>query len=172
MTMASNDLPSVLEKITAVINEQFADQLIHAEILADFPTFELKSDRIIDVIRYLYNHPEARLQFLTTMCCVHYPDNKKIAVVYQLHNLVSNVRIRLKIFLPEEKPSVQTLTPVFPVANWMEREAYDFYGVEFQGHPNLIRILNVEEMIIFPLRKEYPLEDQVRRDKNDAMFGR
>jgi NADH-quinone oxidoreductase subunit C len=67
---------------------------------------------------------------------------------------------------------VPTLTTLFPAANWMERETYDFYGIIFQGHPNLTRILNVDEMIIFPLRKEYPLEDQVREDKNDQLFGR
>jgi NADH-quinone oxidoreductase subunit C len=54
----------------------------------------------------------------------------------------------------------------------MERETYDFFGVKFKGHPNLKRILNVDEMDIFPLRKEYPLEDQGRTDKNDSMFGR
>jgi NADH-quinone oxidoreductase subunit C len=61
---------------------------------------------------------------------------------------------------------------VFAAANWLERETYDFYGVIFEGHPNLKRILNVDEMIIFPMRKEYPLEDQTREDKNDSMFGR
>ncbi|HRI80007.1 MAG TPA: NADH-quinone oxidoreductase subunit C, partial [Cyclobacteriaceae bacterium] len=115
---------------------------------------------------------ETKFQFLTTLCGIHYPEQKTIAVMYQLHNLVSNFRIRLKAFLPEDKPVVQTLTGVFSAANWMERETYDFFGVVFEGHPNLKRILNVEEMIIFPLRKEYPLEDQVREDKNDAMFGR
>ena len=57
-------------------------------------------------------------------------------------------------------------------ANWMERETYDFYGVNFVGHPNLIRILNVDEMTYFPMRKEFPLEDQSRIDKDDEMFGR
>ena len=92
--------------------------------------------------------------------------------MYQLHNLYTNVRLRLKIYLPVSSPTVPTLTPVFAAANWMERETYDFYGVVFEGHPNLKRILNVDEMIIFPMRKEYPLEDQVRQDKNDSMFGR
>jgi NADH-quinone oxidoreductase subunit C len=54
----------------------------------------------------------------------------------------------------------------------MERQEYDFFGVEFKGHPNLKRILNVDDMVIHPLRKEFPLEDQTRKDKNDTMFGR
>ena len=74
--------------------------------------------------------------------------------------------------MPVENPVVQTITPVFASANWLERETYDFYGVIFEGHPNLKRILNVDEMIIFPMRKEYPLEDQTRKDKDDEMFGR
>ncbi|HEX6227089.1 MAG TPA: NADH-quinone oxidoreductase subunit C, partial [Chryseolinea sp.] len=94
------------------------------------------------------------------------------AIMYQLHNLYTNTRLRLKIYLPVASPTVPTLTRIFAAANWMERETYDFYGVIFEGHPNLTRILNVDEMIIFPMRKEYPLEDQVRQDKNDTMFGR
>jgi NADH-quinone oxidoreductase subunit C len=92
--------------------------------------------------------------------------------VYQLHNLVTNNRLRLKAYLPVENPVISTITTVYAGANWMERETYDFYGVNFMGHPQLKRILNVEDMIIFPLRKEYPLEDQTREDKNDTMFGR
>ena len=86
--------------------------------------------------------------------------------------MMSGERVRLKIYLPAEKPEVPTLTTVFAGANWMERETYDFFGVIFTGHPDLRRILNVEDMIMFPLRKEFPLEDQVREDKNDTMFGR
>ncbi|HCW06643.1 MAG TPA: NADH-quinone oxidoreductase subunit C [Cytophagales bacterium] len=141
-------------------------------MIKDFFNINLKSEKIVDIIRHLYNHPDTKFQFLTTLCGIHYPDQKQIAVMYQLHNMVTNQRLRLKIFLPEENPSVKTLTTVFAGANWMERETYDFFGVNFEGHPNLKRILNVEDMIIFPLRKEYPLEDQTREDKNDLMFGR
>jgi NADH-quinone oxidoreductase subunit C len=66
----------------------------------------------------------------------------------------------------------ETLTGIFSAANWMEREAYDFFGIRFKGHPNLKRILNVEDMDYFPMRKEYKLEDETRTDKNDTMFGR
>jgi NADH-quinone oxidoreductase subunit C len=93
-------------------------------------------------------------------------------VVYHLHNLVDNCRIRFKVFTDINKPDVFSAVNIFSAANWLEREAYDFYGVNFVGHPNLIRIQNVEEMDYFPQRKEFPLEDQTRIDKDDEMFGR
>jgi len=78
----------------------------------------------------------------------------------------------VKTFTSIEKPQIDTLTNLFSAANWMERETFDFFGIEFIGHPNLIRILNVEYMDYFPMRKEYPLEDQTRKDKDDRFFGR
>jgi NADH-quinone oxidoreductase subunit C len=76
------------------------------------------------------------------------------------------------VFADAEKTEVFTATSLYSSANWMERETYDFFGVNFIGHPNLKRILNVDEMDYFPLRKQYPLEDQTRIDKDDEMFGR
>jgi NADH-quinone oxidoreductase subunit C len=160
------------ERIIGVIRQKYEGEILRAEMLYDFLTVTLKKDKIIDVIRHLYAHPDTGFKFLTTLCGIHYPDANQIAIMYQLHNLVSNERLRLKIYLPAENPTVDTLTSVFPAANWMERETYDFFGVTFEGHPNLIRILNVEDMIMFPMRKEFPLEDQIRQDKNDTMFGR
>ena len=100
------------------------------------------------------------------------PDEKHLGVIYHLHNMPKNNRIRLKTFMPIEKPEVHTATDLWPAANWMERETYDFFGIKFKGHPNLKRILNMDEMDIFPMRKEYPLEDQERTDKDNSMFGR
>lgn len=161
-----------MSPVVSVLKEKFEEEILQEETLYDFLTLTLKKDKIVDIIRYLYDHPETKMQYLTTLCGIHYPDQKQIAVMYQLHNMVTNQRVRLKIYLPEENPVTQTLTTVFAAANWMERETYDFYGVQFEGHPDLRRILNVDEMIIFPLRKEYPLEDQTREDKRDLMFGR
>jgi len=160
------------EKIIETIQAKFEGEILRTEMLYDFLTITLKQEKIIEVITHLYHHPDTKFQYLTTLFAVHYPDQNQIGMVYQLHNLVTNLRIRLKIYLPIENPTVPTLTGLFAAANWMERETYDFFGVLFEGHPNLKRILNVEDMIIFPLRKEYPLEDQVREDKNDLMFGR
>jgi NADH-quinone oxidoreductase subunit C len=161
---------STEEKIITVLKEKFADDIVLVESPYAFLTVTVKPASVLSIIRYLYD--QERYQYLTTLCGIHYPDLKSIAVMYQLHNLVENKRIRFKTYLPEENPSIGTLTTIFPAANWMERETYDFFGVNFEGHPNLKRILNVEEMTIFPLRKEYPLEDQTREDKNNTMFGR
>ena len=160
------------EKVIAIIREKYEDQVLLTEKLYDFLTVTLKTDKIIEVIQYLHDHEATQYKFLTTLCGIHFPDLGQIAVMYQLHNLYNNTRIRLKIYLPQEKPVAPTLTTVFPGANWMERETFDFFGVVFEGHPDLRRILNVDEMIIFPMRKEYPLEDQTREDKRDEMFGR
>jgi NADH-quinone oxidoreductase subunit C len=160
------------EKIIGVLKEKFEGEILQVDMLYDFLTVSLKKEKIVEIIRHLYDHPDTKFQYLTTLCGIHYAEQNQIAVMYQLHNLVSNQRIRLKTFLPADRPVTRTITPVFLGANWMERETYDFFGVIFEGHPDLRRILNVEEMIIFPLRKEYPLEDQTREDKNDTMFGR
>jgi NADH-quinone oxidoreductase subunit C len=107
------------------------------------------------------------------MCGLHYPDQKEeLGLMVQLHSLENNYRIRLKTFFTRDQAHLPTLTGLFKGANWMEREAFDFYGIEFKGHPDMRRILNVEDMIMHPMRKEFPLEDQVRLDKNDKMFGR
>ncbi|GGH76347.1 NADH-quinone oxidoreductase subunit C [Filimonas zeae] len=137
-------------------------------------TFETPKENNLKVMQFLFDDAELRFQFLTDLTAVHYPDQpgRELAVVYHLHNLVDNVRIRFKVFTAIEQPDVFTATSLYASANWMERETYDFFGVNFVGHPNLKRILNVDEMDYFPMRKEFPLEDQTRIDKDDEMFGR
>ena len=163
---------SAQENVINALKKKYEGEILHIETPYDFLTITLKKENIAEIIRYLYDNPDTKFQYLTSLGGVHFPDLNQIAVVYQLHNLVTNQRLRLKIYLPVDNPVTDTITPIFPGANWMERETYDFYGVNFKGHPDLRRILNVDEMIIFPMRKEYPLEDQTREDKNDTMFGR
>ncbi|KAI9446914.1 NADH dehydrogenase subunit C [Russula earlei] len=137
-------------------------------------TFEAPKETNLKVLQFLFDDNELKFRFLTDLCAVHYPSQqgRELAVVYHLHNLVDNIRIRFKVFTGIEQPDVFTATNLFSSANWMERETYDFFGVNFVGHPNLKRILNVDEMDYFPMRKEFPLEDQSRIDKDDEMFGR
>ncbi len=163
-------LTTVQEKLKA----QFGEAIVSSEILYDYPVFIVKREHICDIVRFLYNDEELAFQYLTTLAGLHYPDNKgqELGVMYQLHNLPKNLRIRLKIFFSINDPFVPTITPVFSAANWMERQEFDFFGIIFNGHPNLKRILNVEDMTYHPMLKQYPLEDGTREDKDDKMFGR
>ncbi len=153
---------------------KFGDQLTNFEEPYGMLTFEVSKDQNLKLLQFLYDDPTLQFRFLTTLCAVHYPDQKgrELAIVYHVHNLVDNVRIRFKVFTDIDQPDIFTATNLYATANWMERETYDFYGVNFIGHPNLKRILNVDEMDYFPMRKEFPLEDGTRIDKDDAMFGR
>jgi NADH-quinone oxidoreductase subunit C len=161
---------TIKERLTA----HFGDQLSQFEEPYGLLSFEAPKELNLKVLQYLFDDEELRFQFLTDLTAVHYPDQKdrELAVVYHLHNLTDNIRLRFKVFTGSAKPDIYTATKLYSAANWMERETYDFYGVNFVGHPNLKRILNVDEMDYFPMRKEFPLEDQTRIDKDDAMFGR
>ena len=156
------------------LTEKFPEVVTNFEEPYGMLTFEAPKDYNLKVMQFLFDDAQLRFQFLTDLQAVHYPHFKgrELAIVYHLHNLVDNVRIRFKVFTDITQPDVYTATKLFSAANWMERETYDFYGVNFVGHPNLKRILNVDEMDYFPMRKEYPLEEQTRIDKDDEMFGR
>jgi len=162
------------DRIKEKLVEKFGEQVSAFSEPYGMLTFEAPKELNLKVLNFLYDDDELKFRFLTDLQAVHYPDNKgrELAVVYHLHNLVDNVRIRFKVFSDINTPDVYTATGLFSGANWMERETYDFFGVNFVGHPNLKRILNVDEMDYFPMRKEFPLEDQTRIDKDDEMFGR
>lgn len=162
------------DRIKQRLIEKFAEQVTAFSEPYGMLTFEAPKEMNLKVLNFLYDDAELKFRFLTDLQAVHYPDDKgrELAVVYHLHNLVDNVRLRFKVFTDVNTPDVYTATGLFSGANWMERETYDFFGVNFVGHPNLKRILNVDEMDYFPLRKQYPLEDQTRIDKDDEMFGR
>jgi NADH-quinone oxidoreductase subunit C len=162
------------EIIKQRLTDKFPEQVTAFEEPYGMLTFEAPKDLNLKVLNFLYDDEELKFRFMTDLCGVHYPVNKgrEIAVVYHLHNLVDNIRIRFKVFTDINQPDIYTATGLFSAANWMERETYDFYGVNFVGHPKLKRILNVDEMDYFPMRKEFPLEDQTRIDKDDEMFGR
>lgn len=168
------DKEALLTTVQDKLKAQFGEGIISSELLYDYPVFTIKSELICDVVRFLYDDEELAFQYLTTLAGLHYPDNKgqELGIMYQLHNLPKNLRIRIKIFFSINHPVVPTITPVFSAANWMERQEFDFFGIIFSGHPNLKRILNMDEMTYHPMRKEYPLEDGTREDKDDKMFGR
>lgn len=163
------------ETIKARLTEKFGESLINWSEPYGLLTFEANDKNLnLKILQFLFDDEALQFRFLTDLTGIHYPDRKgeELGVIYHLHNLVDNIRIRFKVFTEINTPDIYTATSLFPGANWMERETFDFFGINFVGHPDLRRILNVEEMDYHPLRKEYPLEDQTRIDKDDEMFGR
>ena len=153
----------------------FGDAVYNFQQERDIFSFEMNAAQNTAVILFLKNDLDLRFHFLTDLCGIHYPDsdvNEQFAVVYHLHNWYENKRIKIKAFLNGEKPEIKTISNIFLSSNWMERETFDFYGVDFIGHPQLKRILNMDEMISHPMRKEFPMEDGGRTDKDDRFFGR
>jgi NADH-quinone oxidoreductase subunit C len=159
--------PAELEQL---LKEKFQHEVVNIEKHYDVSVAVVKLESLKAIIQFLYDQG---FTFLTSCCGIHFPDaEEKFGMIYHLHDMQRNLRIRIKSFTKQDPPHFPSMTSIWSSANWMEREAYDFYGFRFDGHPHLRRILNVDDMEGFPLRKEYPLEDQHRYDKDDKMFGR
>jgi NADH-quinone oxidoreductase subunit C len=166
MAEATND------NLITLLSEHFGDKIKGVNEPYGLLTFETSKDVIIDVLRFLKEDASTGFNYLTDVTAVHYPEKGAIAVVYHLYNMIGKVRIRVKVFLHEQHPDIPTATVLWNGANWMERETYDLFGVKFEGHPDLRRILNMDELNVHPMLKQYPLEDPNRVDKKDEYFGR
>ncbi|AZA79301.1 NADH-quinone oxidoreductase subunit C [Chryseobacterium sp. G0186] len=161
------------EFVLEAITREFPESVISSSEPYGMLTIEVKKEDIKKIIHYLKDS-SLEINFLTDVCGIHYPEfpEKEIGVVYHLHNMMANFRLRLKIFMSRENIEVDSLVDLYAGANWMERETYDFYGIKFKGHPDLRPILNMEDLGYHPMLKEYRLEDGTRTDKDDNMFGR
>jgi NADH-quinone oxidoreductase subunit C len=161
------------EFVLEAITREFPESVVSSSEPYGMLTVEVKKDDIKKIIHYLKDS-SLEINFLTDICGIHYPEfpEKEIGVVYHLHNMMTNFRLRLKIFMSRENIEVDSLVELYAGANWMERETYDFFGIKFKGHPDLRPILNMEDLGYHPMLKEYRLEDGTRTDKDDAKFGR
>lgn len=168
-SMANMDNQSVITALQSKFGEQIRIEGQPHGLL----TVEARAEDILTLLEFLKNDGELSFGYLTDITAVHYPElDKPFCVVYHLHSWKNRIRIRIKAFIDGKHPVIASATSVWDGANWMERETYDFFGIHFTGHPDLRRILNVDDMEAFPMRKEFPLEDPNRVDKKDYFFGR
>lgn len=159
----------VLDRLEA----KFGDQVLRLGEPYELLTLVVKVDAIVEVLDFAKNDDLLGFRYLTDITAVHYPhQEEQYMVVYHLHNMFHNIRLRIKVAIGGEQPAIPSATSIWKGANWMERETYDFYGIDFIGHPDLRRILNMDDLDVFPMRKEYPLEDPNRIDKKNFYFGR
>ncbi len=122
-------------------------------------TFTVRGDRLRGVCEFLREAPGLSFKYLSDLTAVdHYPGEPRFEVVYHLLALETNERLRLKVRVTGADPKVDSVVPVWPAANAFEREVFDLFGIRFEGHPDLRRILLPEEWEGFPLRKDYPTE--------------
>ena len=169
------------EALLAELGRVLGDRMLSHES-DDVPTVCIRASDLYDTVAALYNDEALAFRYLTDLFGMHYPvvearagedaTGEELGLQVLLYNMRKGQRLRLTCRIPIDAPEVASLTPLFPAANWLERETYDFFGIRFKGHPNLKRILNIETMTAFPMRKDFPLEDQTREDKDDRMFGR
>ncbi len=133
------------------------DAVLGFEVKRGELTVQVERARILDIVRFLYEDPECLFWSFVDLCGVDYPEReKRFDVVYHLLSPRRNLRIRLKLQTDEMTP-VPSIVDVYPAANWWERETYDLYGVLFEGHPDLRRILTDYGFDGHPLRKDFPL---------------
>jgi NADH-quinone oxidoreductase subunit C len=153
---------------------QLGSKIITSEVLYDTLVIEISPSEEFDVFELLNIDAKLSFNFLNLIGAVHYPEEKgrELCVVYHLHSWKNAIRLRIKCYLSQDNPSIKSLTPLFDGANWQERETFDFFGIQFDGHPNMTRILNMDEMDYHPMLKQYHLEDGTREDKDDRFFGR
>ncbi len=144
------------DPLTVAIQEEFGDAIQSARSFAGDLTFQVRRDAIAQVAAALKNRHQ--FTYLIDICGADYPKREpRFDVVYHLHSFETNRRIRLKVSTDEGTP-VPTVCGVWRAANWCEREAYDMFGIRFDGHPDLTRILLWEGFNGFPLRKDFPVE--------------
>jgi len=131
---------------------------------------ELPRERVLAALGLLRDDPDLAFDFLTDVTCTDHPEEEpRFRVVWVLTSLSRGERVRLRTRCPEEDPVVPSAVPLWAGANWLEREAYDMFGVRFEGHPDLRRILMPQDFDAWPLRKEFPMEGE-RSDRDWARW--
>ncbi len=127
-------------------------------------TLYVRPDRLVRVSEFLRDDPELTFQFLADVTALdRYPNEPRFETVYHLLSIPRARRLRLKVRLPGDNPRVASLVPVWPSANAFEREVFDLFGIQFEGHPYLRRIVMPEDWEGYPLRKDYPVQGDITR---------
>lgn len=168
----TNDLPPTKKQgiLTPLqrVQERFSQEVVETHAFRGDETLVIRPGALLAVAKFLKTAPELDFNFLMDLTAVDYlffaggriQKESRFEVVYHFYSLKHNHRLRLKVPVDEKDPEVDTLTGFWPSANWYEREAWDMFGIQFKGHPNLKRILMYEEFQGHALRKDYPFNQR------------
>ncbi|RKU35034.1 NADH-quinone oxidoreductase subunit C [Candidatus Poribacteria bacterium] len=162
--------PLVLEKLEAA----HADALLEQDEVRGTPVVVVRKERAYTVLEYLKTDPELAYTYLVDVTAVDNSemesalmqfDYARFMVVYQLYSYQGQCRFRVKVPVHENDLSISSVTALWRGANWLERETYDMFGIHFEGHPDLRRILMPDDFEGHPLRKDYPLRGRGERER-------
>ena len=162
-------MPAKLETLAAALSAHAGEALKSVTTDRDEVTAVVSADALTALMRRLRDQPELRFEMLIDLCGVDYSafgngayDGPRFAVVYHLLSLANNWRLRVRAFAPDDDfPMLPSMIDVWPCANWFEREAFDLYGIVFDGHPDLRRLLTDYGFVGHPFRKDFPLSGYV-----------
>jgi NADH-quinone oxidoreductase subunit C len=157
------------EELAVILQTVLGERAEPAWVRLDEVTVQVRAGQYLEAMRLLRDHPDCRFEQLIDLCGVDYSDfgngvweGPRYAVVVHLLSLAHNQRLRVRVYCPDDAlPVVASMVDVWPAANWFEREAFDLYGIVFEGHPDLRRILTDYGFIGHPFRKDFPLSGHV-----------
>ena len=140
------------------VRESFPQAIIEYHSFRGDDTLVIRKEWLIPVMKLLKEEPDLDYRMLMDLAGVDYlPRQPRFEVVYNIYSLYRKSRLRVKVEVTEEDPEVESLVGLWTIANWMEREVWDMFGVRFPGHPDLKRILMYDGFEGHPLRKDYPI---------------
>ncbi len=148
------------KELYASLEKQFPGKVSDFKADVKEPYLTVAGDSIVDVCRFSRDSAGLRFEVLSDLTALDWPKEEKIEVVYHLFSYSENHQIVLKVDLPRDNPRIATVEEIWKVANWFEREVYDLFGVIFDGHTDLRRIMLPEDWVGFPLRKDYVEQEE------------
>ena len=157
------------EELAVILQTVLGERAEPAWVRLDEVTVQVRAGQYLEAMRLLRDHPDCRFEQMIDLCGMDYSDfgngvweGPRYAVVVHLLSLTHNQRLRVRVYCPDDTlPVVASMVDVWPAANWFEREAFDLYGIVFEGHPDLRRILTDYGFIGHPFRKDFPLSGNV-----------
>ncbi len=153
---------STAQKISEFVRARFPDAIIREEDFRGQQSFLVKPDSLLDICRALLDNPDADTRLLSDITCVDWLDHDeekygRFEVVYNLYSITHRYRLLLKVRVDGDKPHLPSVIGLWNGANWLEREVWDLFGVFFDGHPEMTKILTPDDLEGHPLRRDYPL---------------
>ena len=154
-----------MEQVAIVdrLRAEFPDEILHSYTNQGQTAAVIRPGRIVDILRFLRDHDELRMNHLRSLCGVDNARRKepcltRFEVVYNLYSIPRRHEIRLRAQVGDKDPAIDSVVELWTGANWLERETFDLLGIRFNGHPDLRRVLLPEDWVGHPLRKDYPLK--------------